>query len=158
MAINPNTDFTAGQVLTAAQQNRFPRGVMALATSLTNQNITTEALTTGMSVTFTAVADRYYRVTYYENAPFKATTATGATFRVRQTNLAGALIVATNVYFAATGQNTAAMSSIVTTFTAGSITLVGTAEIPSGTLTLERNGFSQTRVGAYLLVEDIGAA
>jgi hypothetical protein len=29
MAINPNTDFTTGQVLTSAEQNRFPRGVMA---------------------------------------------------------------------------------------------------------------------------------
>jgi len=49
MAINPNTDFTSGAVLTAAQQNRFPRGVMALATSSTSYVLTTTlTATTGM--------------------------------------------------------------------------------------------------------------
>ena len=36
MAINPNTDFSAGAVLTAAQQNRFPRGVVAFSSSQTS--------------------------------------------------------------------------------------------------------------------------
>ena len=30
MAINPNTDFTTGAILTAAQQNRFPRGITGI--------------------------------------------------------------------------------------------------------------------------------
>jgi len=33
MAINPNTTFTAGQILTADQQNRLPRGLLALGKS-----------------------------------------------------------------------------------------------------------------------------
>jgi len=43
MAINPNTDFSVSDVLTAAQQNRFPRGVVAYTTvTATDNNITTE--------------------------------------------------------------------------------------------------------------------
>jgi hypothetical protein len=61
MAINPNTDFTAGQVLTAAQQNRFPRGVMGYAVSTANHALTTSTSdVTGMSLTFTGVANRLY--------------------------------------------------------------------------------------------------
>jgi hypothetical protein len=57
MAISPNDDFTAGQVLTATECNQFPRGVMALATSTTNYMLTTTSTVnaTGMTVTFTAV-------------------------------------------------------------------------------------------------------
>lgn len=64
MAVNPNTDFSSGSVLTAAQQNRFPRGVVA-----ENSRATTYA-TTGTYVdvltcsSFTAVANRLYQVTF----------------------------------------------------------------------------------------------
>ena len=45
MAINPNTDFSSGAVLTAAQQNRFPRGVMAYAqTTTSDATITVEEI------------------------------------------------------------------------------------------------------------------
>ena len=66
MAVNPNTNFTAGQVLTADQQNRFPRGVMAyVINTTTNPTVTTTlADVTGMTVTFTAVANRLYRATF----------------------------------------------------------------------------------------------
>jgi hypothetical protein len=66
MAINPNTDFTSGAVLTAAQQNRFPRGVMG-AVYRTAGNVavtTTQADITGMTTTFTAVASRTYKATW----------------------------------------------------------------------------------------------
>ena len=67
MAISPNDDFTAGQILTAQECNQFPRGVMALATSTTSYTLTTsEVIATGMTVTFTAVANRYYRITWFE--------------------------------------------------------------------------------------------
>ena len=66
MAVNPNTDFTSGSVLTAAQQNRFPRGIVGDASTNTAYNLTgTAADVTGMSVTFTAAADRLYLATFY---------------------------------------------------------------------------------------------
>ncbi len=66
MAVNPNTTFTSGAVLTAAQQNRFPRGVMG-AVYRTAGNVavtTTQADVTGVTVTFTAEASRTYKATW----------------------------------------------------------------------------------------------
>jgi hypothetical protein len=65
MAVNPNTNFTAGQILTADQTNRFPRGVMGYVISTGNHSVTTAtADVTGMSITFTAVANRLYKATF----------------------------------------------------------------------------------------------
>ena len=65
MAVSPNTNFTSGQILTAQQQNNFPRGVMGYAISTANTALTTtEADITGMTATFTAVANRLYRATF----------------------------------------------------------------------------------------------
>jgi hypothetical protein len=65
MAVSPNTAFTAGQILTAQQQNNFPRGVMGYAISTVNSVVTTSVTDiTGMSITFTAVANRLYRATF----------------------------------------------------------------------------------------------
>jgi hypothetical protein len=63
---NPNTNFTAGAVLTAAQQNRLPRGVMAFVSRTTSVSAltTTVADITGMTVTFTAESTRLYRFTW----------------------------------------------------------------------------------------------
>ena len=66
MAVNPNVDFVAGAVLTASQQNRFGRGVMGYVV-YNSGNIsvgTGIADVTGASVTFTAVANRAYKVTF----------------------------------------------------------------------------------------------
>lgn len=65
MAVSPNVDFVAGAVLTATQQNNFGRGVMAyVINTTTNPTVTTVADVTGMTVTWTAVANRLYRVTF----------------------------------------------------------------------------------------------
>ena len=61
---SPNTSFTTGQVLTSAQANNFPFGLMAVAenTSLAQTGITTIVDITGMTVTFTGISGRRYRV------------------------------------------------------------------------------------------------
>jgi hypothetical protein len=67
MAINPNTNFSSGAVLTAAQQNRFPRGVMGAVYGNAGNVAFTAGSTgdiTGMSVTFTAEASRTYKATW----------------------------------------------------------------------------------------------
>jgi hypothetical protein len=65
MAVSPNDDFLAGQVLTAQECNNFPRGVMAYAISTTSPTVTTtKADVTNMTATFTAVANRLYRATF----------------------------------------------------------------------------------------------
>lgn len=151
MAINPNTDFSSGAVLTAAQQNRFPRGVMAYTTNTaTNAAVTAEATQiTGSS--FTAVANRYYRITYYE-PNLISTSSTGFALRIRQTNLAGTVLNTGAVINANIFLGTGALCIAVSTFTAGSVNVVGTLQNFAGTGTATRSATGY----AFLLVEDIG--
>lgn len=155
MAINPNTNFSTGAVLTADQQNRFPRGVVAYVQSTSNGSFTGETvqLTTP---SFTAVANRYYRVTYFDPA---VQTPVGAgnysTARIRLTSIAGA--VQTSGQLQASGANQVANSLAIMgvfTFTAGSTVLVATLQANTGTQSAFR---SATSIG-FLLVEDIGPA
>lgn len=148
MAINPNTDFSSGAVLTAAQQNRFPRGVMGYAELTANTNNFT-AITTVMTVTFTAVANRYYRITYYEPlfVGLSAVTEVGMTIANGATQLQLAKITTNTTY----GDQGLAMA--VETFTAGSITINARLSNTGGTGASA--GRSATSPG-FLLVEDIG--
>lgn len=151
MAINPNTDFTTGQVLTSSQANRFPRGIMAF-TSVTasDPTITSEEVQiTGAS--FTAVANRYYRITYYE--PGISGTNTSGNARIRITNISGSVYQLQSVAIPSAGGGFVSMSAI-TTLTAGSTNFVATLASDSGTIQATR---SSTRY-AFLLVEDIGPA
>ena len=155
MAINPNTDFTAGQVLTAAQQNRFPRGIVALTTSQTNSaTITAEAVTLTSS-SFTAVANRYYRITYYEPVVQPSGAPSYMTFRIRMTNLSGAFLQPSDIEATGTdGQNVPLQ--VITTLAAGATTVCGTVAAASGSILLYGNaGISVTR---QIIVEDIGPA
>jgi hypothetical protein len=151
MAINPNVDFTVGAVLTAAQQNRFPRGVMAYNSATTSDaTITSEEVqVTGSS--FTAVANRYYKITYYE--PGIGGTNTGGNARIRLTNISGTVYQLQGFAVPSTGGGFVHMSAI-TTLAAGTTNFVATLASDSGTIQATR---SSTRY-AFLLVEDIGPA
>jgi len=159
MAYNPNTDFSSGAVLTAAQQNRFPRGVMASATSSTSYTLTTtETIATGMSVSFTAVSTRAYKITYYEPLVGSSTVTTGAYtyIRIRNASATGTLINQGTVLTLAPGQNNYASVHVVGIVTgiSGSVTYVGSAITFSttGAPVLTRSAGNQ----AYFIVEDIG--
>lgn len=158
MAINPNTDFVSGNVLTAAQQNRFPRGVMALATSTTSYTLTnSEVIATGMTVTFTAVANRNYKITWFEPQVQTASFASNTQLTLRQTNASGTVLQNTVHTNETNATDQIGMVCIRTmTFSAGSITVVGTAKCNqlTGTPQLIRDSTRQ----AQLLVEDIGPA
>ena len=158
MAINPNTDFSSGAVLTADQQNRFPRGVMALATSTTSYTLTTsEVIATGMTVTFTAVANRYYRISYFEPQAQTATFTANTQLTLRQNNAAGTVLQNTIFQNESNALDQQGMvCTRVMTFSAGSITVVGTAKcsLVTGAPQLIRDS---TR-NAQLLIEDIGPA
>jgi hypothetical protein len=152
MAINPNTDFTAGAILTAAQQNRFPRGVVAIGTAAGTDNFTAEEVELTTS-SFTAVANRYYRVTYFEPKMYVNAGDVEITMRIRLTSIGGA-VQQTAITQASGSYGQTANMSIVKTFTAGATVLVGTLQIASGTGTAERSATQS----AYLLVEDLGPA
>jgi hypothetical protein len=150
MAVNPNTDFTAGAILTADQQNRFPRGVMGYATGATARTLTTSPSDiTGMSVTFTAVANRLYKISW--NC---FVSQTDAFSRVIFDIVQGASTVINGI------QNTipnnggfATISfSSVNTFSAGSITIKMAGQTTAGTASIQG---SATAVHS-LIIEDVG--
>ena len=158
MAISPNDTFTVGQVLTAAEANAFPFGVVGFATSSADYTLTTSAaIATGMTVTFTAIANRYYKVTYYE-PQVQTPNLTGGNTRtqIRLTNAAGALQNQTITQTGVASQiNDTAVCFSVNTFSAGSVTIVGCA------ITSSTSGgpvLGRSAQPAILLVEDIGPA
>jgi hypothetical protein len=157
MAINPNTDFSSGAVLTAAQQNRFPRGIMALATSTTSDtSVTSEEVELG-AISFTAVASRYYKISYIE--PDIGITGAGAAaivMRLRNgTTTAGTLLQVAYQWVPSSSVDTAGQVVWFGTFSAGTQNVVATAQNASGvTFQLNRG----TGKAAWLVVEDIGPA
>jgi hypothetical protein len=157
MAISPNDTFTSGQILTAQECNQFPFGVVALASSTTTYTLTTtETIATGMTVTFTAIANRYYKITYFEPQAQTASVAANTTLGIRKTNATGTILNLTTLGNEGGADQAGLIGSIITTLTAGSNTIVGTAYCSSttGAPQLIRDA---TRT-AQLLVEDIGPA
>jgi hypothetical protein len=152
MAINPNTDFSAGAVLTSAQQNRFPRGVMAFTTVTVTGSCTFESVQiTGAS--FTAVANRYYKITYYEPSMYHASGSTQTvTGRIRLTNISGAVQQTTSSWTFTTADDMSCVA--ITTLPAGTTNFVATLQSASGTVVANRSATQY----AFLLVEDIGPA
>ena len=151
MAINPNTQFSSGAVYTADQANRFPRGVMALGENTTYQgSVTAEAVQ--ISTSFTAVANRYYKITYFE--PGVATGTGYFTFTIRQGTTTAGTQLQRFYHTTGTGVDRNANGFVVKAFSAGTVQLVGTASQSAGIGQLGRAA-SQP---AYLLVEDIGPA
>jgi hypothetical protein len=158
MAISPNVDFVSGAILTATQQNQFPRGIVAQATSTANSSPTSTETVQLTATTFTAVANRYYKITYFEP---QALSSAGVTnfiqLRIRLTDASGTNY-ATGLNQADTAQNPAVGASVtittIQTFTAGSKVIVGTAVVNTGTGFCGRSATQP----ALLLVEDIGPA
>ena len=155
MAISPNDTFTSGQVLTAQECNNFPFGVVALAINTTASQAGITGITdlTGMSVTFTAIANRNYKVSYHiygiptvTNACFSVNLQQGATIKQ---------IANTNGGVATVGTTTGAV--FVGTFSAGSVTLKLAGQLTSGST--GSITFQAASVLPWILVvEDIGPA
>ena len=103
------------------------------------------------SSAFTAVANRYYRITYYDPQLFNSS-STYFVARIRLTNLAGAELQ-TEITSVPANLYTWANCVTVQTFSAGSVVLVATLE-STGTGTASRNSSKP----AFILVEDIGGA
>ena len=156
MAINPNTTFVAGTVLTADKMNRLPWGIVAFEDETANLYFgATETLSITAS-TFTAVANRYYRVTYFEPQLPQVQNNNLVTQRIRLTNTTGTQLSAT-VYTNTTAVGGASNSTTlvyVGTFTAGSIVIVGTLISPGSNVTAVR----QAVMPAQIIIEDIGPA
>jgi hypothetical protein len=156
MAINPNTDFTTGAVLTADQQNRFPRGIIELDTSSTTVSYSTSETVYLTTPSFDAVADRYYKITYFEpNVQSPGGAGNFSEMRIRLTNASGTQLQYTQQQSSGATQTGNGLSaSVITTLSAGATVIVGTMRANTGTPGLFRGAGTQ----AFLIVEDLGPA
>ena len=155
MAIAPNTTFVANTVLTAAQQNAFPFGIVALATSTTTDAaITAEEIE--LSVTWTALANRYYKLSWFEpDTGIAGPGGAALVLRFRSTNLVGTQLQLAYSWIISSSIDTVSQCVYVGTFAAGSTTVVATAQ-GGGGLTFQLN--RGTGKAAFFTVEDIGPA
>jgi hypothetical protein len=150
---------TTGSVLTATEYNYLPRGMVVLdeASSSDQTSITTVADVTGVSVTFTAVASRYYVLVGF--AVVSASSGSPALQTLQITDSAGSTVYAREItHFTAGGGNlhTIDCESKPLTFTAGSTTLklrFGRSGGDAATYTV-----NNSTVPAYLAVYDMGTA
>jgi len=139
----------------------LPWGMVARATSSTDYTLTTSAvIATGMTVTFTAVANRYYKITYMEPQCQTSTVANSDTnTQIRVTNAAGTLLNQGFMRTVSAVQNTGTLTLVSTsTFSAGSTTIVGCAKTTSTTGAPVLGRGAAAAGPALLLVEDIGPA
>ena len=149
-----NTTFVSGAILTAAQMNNLPMGIVSVTNntaSSSSVSVETLAIT---SPSFTAVANRYYRISYYEPAcQFVSGTVNNFDLKIRITSIAGTQYQLANPTIRSAGAN-AGFASIVTTLSAGATVFVATFQPTGG-----GNGqcFRNATAVAQLIIEDIGS-
>lgn len=154
MAITNNTDFSAGAILTAQQQNNFPRGVMAIGTRTAATGVLAVDTVTISAITFTAVANRNYRISYYEPQGIGAVGTTFSDVRIRSGTTTAGTLLTLGVNNATNTQRASSMVQGVFTFTAGAQNIVATAGPNAGTI----NFSAGATFPAFLMVEDLGTA
>jgi hypothetical protein len=151
MAISPNDAFVAGQVLTAQECNNFPFGVVGLVerTSGGLTVTTTQADLTGMSITFTALANRVYKFSVLATGQKLTGQGWTGVFVSRTDNVIFASSYATAP---ANGYFNLSCSTYVSGFTPGSITIKLRAACEVNTSTI----LASTTDKLQFIVEDIG--
>ena len=135
----------------------MPRGIVALGTMSSNYTLTTSAVALN-AVSWTAVADRYYRVTYFEpEAQTSTVSASTTTLQIRSgATAAGGQLSSGRITTSAAVkvQGAVTVSYVTATFAAGTQTVNASALTSSttGTPVLVRSATSR----AFLMVEDLG--
>ena len=151
MAIAPNTTFVSGAILTAAQQNAFGFSTMQLQTKTTSDSPITPIATQITLSNFTAIANRNYKITYFEPVIFCSSGVGEATMTIKN----GATTIAQSIAAVSTSVSGQGNQVFTTTFTAGTVSLTASLTYGGvGSLTASRSATRQ----AFLLVEDIGPA
>ncbi|CAB4179951.1 hypothetical protein UFOVP1054_10 [uncultured Caudovirales phage] len=154
-----NTTFTAGSVLTAAQMNNLPWGVISSTynTTATINNTSTAVQSFFTGPAFTPVVGRKYRVSWSIGAVYKFTNLGNITIELRKDSTTGTIIDAS--YFSGVPLNTILPHSKSTLLTS---TEMGTASfIPTVCVTANTAGMAVANIGGFpgsIIFEDIGAA
>lgn len=158
-----NTTFTAGAILTAAQMNNLPWGVVTATAGGTSgsgyvRNTTTgvvipaaEGDVSGMTVTFTAISTRIYKYTVTLSDIF--TGAGMSPFLLNVTDAANTVKYQARRLFPASDVDTMTISFVETGLTGSIVRKVRVAGITNAG-TFNSNGASALSV---FTVEDIGA-
>ena len=152
MAVSPNTTFVSGAIYTAQQANNFPRGVMAYSVYTGgNQGLTTTvADVTNATGTFTAVANRAYKVTF-QGYGSKNVSAGTITFSI--TDGAGTTTYgSTQIYSINAQALNYSFTGLVTTLTAGTQTIKIRAVTDVTTAAI----FMSAGNPGVFIIEDIG--
>jgi hypothetical protein len=156
MAIAPNTTFVSGAVLTAAQMNALPWGIVSFVEkTTTTSTITTEAVMM-TAPSFTAVASRYYRVSViFPYNEIDTVTAAQIYAKIRKgTTTAGTQLNQTVNYLTATGNDDKFMYCQWTgTLTAGAQQMVATFQAQSAASVV-----CSATAPAQMVIEDMGPA
>ena len=146
-----NTTFVSGAVLTAAQMNNLPMGIAGRSSFVTDKTFTT-LVDTGLTITWTAVAARLYKLSLFGNVLSSA----AATIQITITDSANTAISEAALIMTA-GQVLPLTPINLLTGVSGSVTYKVRAVASAGTGTLFG---SSTRAGlqAVFMVEDVGLA
>jgi hypothetical protein len=149
MAIN--SPFTVGNVLTAAQQNALPFGIVSTQTLVTTFSTTSTSAVniTGLSITFTAVANRRYICFLMANINVSTNVTAQLFISKGGTDLSEGYVVA--------AVNTLTTPSIwnIETPGAGSVTYQARMKVDGGTGTCYGSA-ARNSVAARMVVLDIG--
>jgi hypothetical protein len=138
-------------VETSSMLTKAPRGIVAVSTVTTNTSYL-NAETTRTSVSFTAVANRYYKIGFFEPNLSNAQNNTSL-FYLRLDAAGGTLLSSYNFAFLA-GYNQVLNLQYVGTFAAGTRTIFARGSTNAGTATVGNSSATQP---CFLTVEDIGA-
>ena len=149
------TTFVGALTGTATNATNVAKGIVAALVKSTSDDtsVTTSEELQITATSFTAVADRYYRITYHE--PFLYT-STNAMFQLKIRSgtavIGSTLLNASSVYAQSLGYAGGGTCTHIGTFTAGTVNLIGTLSCSDGTGIADRASTAY----AFILVEDIG--
>jgi len=140
----------SGTVLTAAEYNKLPRGVVFYNTITANQNsISTVVDLTNFTATWTAVAGRLYRTTAYIPEVVQNTATGVAVFRLTDSTPTDKQFydntATANSYYTVT-------LSLIESTLSGSVTRKMRAATNAGTI----NALMSAATPGFIMVEDVG--
>lgn len=142
----------AGTILTAAEYNKLPRGVVYYNTITANQTgVSATVDLTNFSATWTAVAGRLYRTTVYVPEVQQLTAGGTAVFRI--TDSAGTVAQFSDMTMTAAGFFSI-HAVLIESPAAGSVTRKARASTSGGTISL----FMAATSPGIIMTEDIGAS
>ena len=155
----PNTTFTSGAILTAAQMNNLPFGVVSrkydtAAIATVNSTVETSFFS---SPAFTPVAGRLYRCTYSIGYVVKTNNGGNVNIRLRKDSTAGTIL--NDSFYSSLGVGVYVPFSTSIFLTS---TQMGTTSfVPTITVQANTSGFIADNTGdthGTILFEDIGSA